>query len=151
VDSEESDAKLDTPGQEEKSVDFFSVIWVPILKVHNSGLLPLQTLLIVIIYNFIVFSTTAGYEIYVLVPILLGLVSYASRYWKRQESRWRVVGVMSVGLALLWDSVVSISYIPSGGRGYSLESIPTLILDVVGLFSLLLWLLGKTGEINQEV
>jgi hypothetical protein len=151
VDSEESDAKPDTPGQDEKSVDFFTVITEPILKVHNSGLLPLQALLFVIIYNFIVFSTTAGYEIYVLVPILLGLVSYASKYWKRQESRWRIVGVLSVGLALLWDSVVSVSYIPSDGRGYSLESIPTLISDAVGLFSLLLWILGKTGEINQEV
>jgi hypothetical protein len=80
---------------------------------------------------------------------LLGLIAYNTKYWIEGKEKKKNLGIVCSLLALLWDSIVSISYIPSGGRGYSLESIPTLILDAVGLLSLGLWYYQKT-KINEE-
>lgn len=125
--------------EEEEEQSSIQLILDPIIKRHHNGTLPLTMILFVIIYNFIIFSIKDGYEIYLMVPPLFAGYAFYTKYWITNNIKLKWTGIVSIFLAILWDAIVSITFIPSDGRGYSLESLPTIILDFFGIISLLLW------------
>ena len=107
---------------------------------QKEGDLAIIVLTIVILFNLILFEFPVGYGIYSFLPILALTVSYFTQYWSREKNDIVLyLGLACVTLALAFDLIVSISYIPGENQVSDIESIPTVILDVVGLISLYRW------------
>lgn len=123
----------------------FIIAYQGLTYLHNQALLPIVALGLVNIYNIVVFRTEAGKELYTLVPLIMLVFAYLTTYWKTLEEEYNIYRILAgftlVSFALLIDLIVSVSYIPSTSvRGFDLESLPTLILDLVAIGSLVFWI-----------
>jgi len=134
----------------------FIIAFLTVKEFHNRATLPIIILLLVNLYNYVVFQTVVGKEIYLSLPVLLLIVAYLTSYWKclREDyNQYRVIaGFVSIILALFWDLIISISYFPSENvRGYDLESLPTLLLDLIGLVSIFIWIKQNLNELKPKI
>ncbi|OLS28468.1 MAG: hypothetical protein HeimC2_06870 [Candidatus Heimdallarchaeota archaeon LC_2] len=111
-----------------------------VLRRHKQGTLPIQIFAFVIVYNFILFQAEEGKELYVLLPLILAGITYWLKYWENPKKTAYYFSSISLFTGLILDSIVSISFIPTYTNwGYNLDTIPTLIADLIALFSAILW------------
>lgn len=138
-------------GQEKKRTEPFNPlndIREFVITRHKKGDLPLVILSVVIVYNFIFFTFPQGFGIYFTFPFLMLIISFFTRYWEpeiaRDSQRRRVAGLVAAILGLLMDLVVSLTFMINPDTGITeYESIPTLVLDILGLISISLVALRK--------
>ncbi|MDH5403357.1 MAG: hypothetical protein OEY49_12755 [Candidatus Heimdallarchaeota archaeon] len=109
----------------------FKEIYRTLKQYHFEGKLFLYLFIITIIYNLVFFKIEAGYELYIYLPILMLILSYFTKYWENTNTIREKIGISLIVLAIMIDLILSISFIPTNNlRGYSIESIPTLIVDL---------------------
>ena len=106
-----------------------------LMENYKTGKLPVLILLIVGVYNIIVFEIPSGYGFYILFPIIVAGILLYSKYWQK-GLRYQQIGRIITFAMLLFDFILSMSYVPNPW-GYSFESIPTIILDLFGMYLLL--------------
>ena len=125
-----------------------------ILDRHHKGQLPIQLLVIVAIYNFVFFQAEDGKEIYVFIPLASAIISYVFKYWEFPTKFKYILSGGALFLGLIWDLIVSISFIPTYKNwGWSYDSAPTLAIDLIALFSAIMWFTNKKKylpTISQE-
>ena len=106
-------------------------------KSVKTGELPYVIFLLVGLYNIIVFEIPAGYGIYTVLPFGIGILMYYVKMWTR-SSTYRLTGKIILIILLLYDFLLSILFIQEATTGLqSYQSIPTAILDLIGLYLLL--------------
>ncbi|MCE7736919.1 MAG: hypothetical protein GPJ54_18690 [Candidatus Heimdallarchaeota archaeon] len=114
--------------------------WQAIVNKHHKGQLPIQLLILVVVYNFVFFQAEEGKEIYIFVPLLAVIISYAFKYWEfPRKIKYNISGGALL-FGLFWDLILSITFIPTYKNwGWSYDSAPTLAADLIALFSAIVW------------
>ena len=106
-------------------------------KSFNTGELSYLIFVIIGLYNIIIFDPDPGYGIYTTLPAGLGIAMYYSKLWKRSKSI-RLSGIILLYILFIYDFLLSILFIQEATTGLqSYQSIPTAILDLLGLYLLL--------------
>ena len=126
---------------EKKDSSRFEFLFIALQRVKRSnieGSLAIYILITVILYNFVFFSIFANYGLYIFLPLVLAVLSYYLKYWKTKITWKLYLGFAMLQFALLWDFMVSASYLPNNGS-YDYTSIPTLVLDAVGMLIGINW------------
>ncbi len=112
-------------------------IIVYLKKSIKRGELPYLIFLVVGLYNVIVFDPPPGYGIYTTLPFGIGIAMYYVKMWKR-GNKYRISGKIVLSILFVFDFFVSTSFIPGNSSEiYKYQSIPTAILDLIGLYLLL--------------
>ncbi len=118
-----------------KKIDFFRSFGAKVNNLHQSGKLPLTILFIITLYNLLFFDITPGYELYSVVPILLTFILIFVKYWNYKNYYLKNGIFITVLCLLFWDMFLSIGFFYNPENKIQYRSIPTLILDIFGLFS----------------
>ncbi|MCY3411971.1 MAG: hypothetical protein INQ03_10110 [Candidatus Heimdallarchaeota archaeon] len=136
-----------------KRAEFIIEFWKSIKEKEKNGELPYLLMIMVTVYNLIIFEIDPSDLFYTVMPIVFLLISYYTQYWK-QEVKWRqYLGIFSIIICILFDFVLSATYIPvynDAGQisGYVFGSIPTLLMDTIASISLLLWIRRKWASLR---
>lgn len=110
---------------------------------YHRGLLHMNFLFIVAIYNFVFFQASAGKEVYVFYPFIAAGLAFITQYWEKNTRNRAYLGSILVLSGFYWDLFVSLTFIPNPNGGYSLETLPTIILDVLGIIIAAFWLANR--------
>lgn len=136
--------------EEEKNQNLAVQFLNEVKKWHNKGILPVYLGVFVVIFNFVAFSWPADKILYLLIEILLVIIAFFTRYWElklkfldRPGKIKIILGYFSISLFFLLDIFISISYIPGSNNSYSLLSVPTLIIDIIGIISFFIFVFHK--------
>ncbi|MHA2030114.1 MAG: hypothetical protein ACXAC2_08535 [Candidatus Kariarchaeaceae archaeon] len=152
--------KTDLPESRQSADNMFNDIVLSIKSVgnnivdkHHKGMLPIQLLGAVAVYNFVFFQAQAGKEIYVLIPLLAALICYLFKYWEFPSKVKYYLSGGSLLFGLSWDLIVSISFVPryDGRYGYNIDAIPTLLADFFGLLSAIVWFTNEKKFIRDNI
>lgn len=121
-------------------VTSFKNLWQTVLERHHKGQLPFQLLAVVAVYNFVLFQSEEGKEIYVFIPLVAAVICFSFKYWEFPRKLKYNLSGGALFIGLFWDLIVSISFIPTYTNwGWSYDSGPTLAADLIALFSAIVW------------
>ena len=121
----------------------FGPTYVGFQSRYQKGLLHMNFLFIVAIYNFVFFQASPGKELYVFFPFIAAGLAFITQYWEKNTVNRAYIGTILILAGFYWDLFVSITFIPNPDGGYSLETLPTIILDILGIVIAAFWLKNR--------